>query len=361
MSIEAPESSPREETDESLRIERQQADDALAESESGAREQADEVVRRARSRADEVLAMARARADSRRLHAVSSLFEEAGLASLRAVADGVVRRERSAADLLLSDERAARLNQSSAERSDTDEDLLLERTHADEALATRDDFLLMVSHDLQNLVHAVRGFADLTVEALVEPDHTETVRTYCNYIDSASKRMEGLVSDLVDIASIQAGMLVVRPEASDVSKLVAEAIQNATVQASVRGINLRAEVAPIPLTQLDSFRILQVLANLIGNAIKFTPRGGNIVVHAQQVADSLEFSVADTGAGIPADQLENVFVRFVQVVKKDRRSLGLGLYISRCIVESHGGRIWVESKIGEGSCFRFSLPFKPAA
>jgi signal transduction histidine kinase len=102
-----------------------------------------------------------------------------------------------------------------------------------------------------------------------------------------------------------------------------------------------------------------VLTNLLSNAIKFTPAKGNVIVRAERVGDEVVIAVSDTGVGIPDDQLEAVFGRFVQVTKNDQRGVGLGLYISRSIVQAHGGRIWAESKIGEGSTFRVALPIEP--
>jgi signal transduction histidine kinase len=98
-----------------------------------------------------------------------------------------------------------------------------------------------------------------------------------------------------------------------------------------------------------------VLTNLLSNAIKFTPAGGRIVVHVEPVGDDIRFAVRDTGVGIPTDKLEEIFGRFVQI-QNDQRGVGLGLYISKCIVLGHGGRIWVESAMGAGSAFYFTLP-----
>jgi len=101
--------------------------------------------------------------------------------------------------------------------------------------------------------------------------------------------------------------------------------------------------------------------NLLGNALKFTPRGGRVTVRSERAGDELRVSVSDTGLGIPADKLESVFERFLQVGHDDRRGVGLGLFISKCIVEGHGGRIWVKSTEGEGSTFFFTLPCAPAS
>jgi signal transduction histidine kinase len=104
-----------------------------------------------------------------------------------------------------------------------------------------------------------------------------------------------------------------------------------------------------------------VLVNLLGNALKFTPAGGSVTVRSERVGDELLLSVADTGLGIPSDKLESVFERFLQVGRDDRRGVGLGLFISKCIVEGHGGRIWVESAVGRGSTFTFTLPIDAIA
>ena len=110
------------------------------------------------------------------------------------------------------------------------------------------------------------------------------------------------------------------------------------------------------IVQIDDVLIEQVLANLLSNAIKFTGDKGSISVHVESVGVEVRFSVADTGAGVEPDNLESIFERFWQVTRGDRRGLGLGLFISRCIVEAHGGRIWAESALGRGSTFYFTLP-----
>jgi signal transduction histidine kinase len=139
--------------------------------------------------------------------------------------------------------------------------------------------------------------------------------------------------------------------------LVAEAAATFEPVASAKGITLLSESAePSVQADFDHDRIMQVLANLLTNAIKFTPGGGKVSIHVGRAEGKALCRVSDTGMGIPGDMLESVFERFWQVGKNDRRGLGLGLYISRCIVESHGGSIWAESKLGEGSSVFFTLP-----
>jgi signal transduction histidine kinase len=173
--------------------------------------------------------------------------------------------------------------------------------------------------------------------------------------------MNRLLGDLVDVASIEAGVLAVRREVEDAALVVTEAVDTFQTQASAKKISLTAEIVPpLPIVSFDAPRVLQVLVNLLSNAIKFTPPNGKVVVGVERVAHELRFAVKDTGEGIPRDKLEAVFERFLQLAENDRRGVGLGLYISQCIVQGHGGRIWAESRLGEGSTFCFTLPIQAA-
>ena len=139
--------------------------------------------------------------------------------------------------------------------------------------------------------------------------------------------------------------------------LIQEAFEAFEPIASAKGISLKKIAWNGSLfAQFDHDRILQVLANFLSNAIKFSSKGGEIVLRVDLIAGEIRFCVSDTGVGIAGDQLEYVFERFWQVAKDDRRGLGLGMFISKCIVEAHGGRIWVESTLNKGSTFCFTLP-----
>ena len=136
-----------------------------------------------------------------------------------------------------------------------------------------------------------------------------------------------------------------------------EALANFRARAVEKGVVLQAEdVGPPLLLACDRVRILQVLSNLLGNALKFTPAGGRVTTRVSDWGDEVCFSVRDTGCGIPEPLLEAVFDRFWQAGDDDRRGSGLGLYIARNIVDAHGGRIWAESLLGSGSTFHFTLP-----
>ena len=169
--------------------------------------------------------------------------------------------------------------------------------------------------------------------------------------------MNRLIGDLVDVAAIDAGQLYVVPAPGDWSALIEEVAALFQPAAAAQGIALEIAVSARPLAmRFDHDRMLQVLANLIANSLKFTPRGGRIRVEAERGADELRCAVHDTGSGIPPHMLEAIFQRFWQARSDDRRGVGLGLYITRCIVEAHGGRIWAESTQGVGSTLRFALP-----
>jgi signal transduction histidine kinase len=347
----------REHTDESLRVEREKADATAGDEPSSVDETADAVLETARRRADAVLAAARKKSDQRaNVLAFPGIVERE-----RVLADKTVRRERADADESLRTERAERAAGLEAERAETDEDLARERARSDDSVAARDDFLGIVSHDLRNMLGAMVGFAALITREGAGENRREQVLAHAQRIQRSGARMNRLIGDLLDVASIEAGKLAVAPEVADPTTVVTEAVEAFQARASAGGLSLAAEIVPpVPQIPLDSARILQVLVNLLSNAVKFTPRGGTIVVHVECAGPDLRFTVRDTGAGIPAEQLKSVFERFVQV-HEDRRGMGLGLYISKCIVEAHRGRIWVESKLGRGSAFLFTLPLRAAA
>jgi len=237
-----------------------------------------------------------------------------------------------------------------------------ERARSDKALAMRDDFMGIVSHDLLNLVNAIVGISSLIEQAVAHDNHVEGVVAYARRVQRSGTRMRRLVGDLVDVASIEAGSLAVTRAVGDPADVVTEVLETFQAEASARAISLTAEVMPgVPPISFDAARILQVLCNLLSNALKFTPAQGAVTVRLEQVDDNVVYSVSDTGEGIPGDKLEAVFDRFVQLTKNDRRGVGLGLFISKCIVNGHGGRIWVENRAGRGSAFCFTLPVDASA
>jgi signal transduction histidine kinase len=349
----------REQTDESLRVERQKADE-VGQSPGAIEDTADAVIAKARDRADRVLAEARRRTDRQLPLGVSGEEPRMSLARERIKEDAALREERGAADDVLKVERAEQAAALRVERDETDRHLSLERAGADVALSTRDEFLAVVSHDLRNMLSAVLAFASLIATAELTDDHREKVLGFAGRIQRSGTRMNRLIGDLVDLASIEAGCLAVTRELADPSPVVEEAIDTFRAEATARGLSLVTEIdRQAPPASFDPARLLQVLVNLITNAIKFTPSGGTVVVHLQSAGKELQFAVSDTGIGIPDDKIATVFERFRQLSPNDRRGVGLGLYISKCIVSGHGGKIWVESRVGKGSTFYFTIPATP--
>ena len=160
----------------------------------------------------------------------------------------------------------------------------------------------------------------------------------------------------MSLTSREAGKLQVTPVEGDLRALIHESVEIFQGSADAQGIRLEETGGPPLLARFDHDRSLQVVANLIGNAIKFSPPGARISVRAEGADGEMRVAVSDTGPGIPAENLEAIFGRFWQVGRRDRRGLGLGLYISRCIVEAQGGRIWAENGPGAGSTFIFTVP-----
>jgi len=348
----------REQTDESLRVEREKTDDVM-DSVAGA--QPRPAVEDARDRADETVAQVRAKTD--RLIAMDPPIAESPelIEKERELEDEAIRRERAEADLALRVEREHNAAVLEKERAETDRDLSRERMRADHAIATRDELLGIVSHDLRNMLGTMVGFAALVAKAQEEDNHTERVLGYVQRIQRAGGRMERLIGDLVDLASIHAGSLAVKRELCDVAHLATEAVEALQTQAAAARLSMTLHIAPpLPPAALDSARIHQVLINLLSNAIKFTPPGGSVVVEVERSDDDICIHVRDTGLGIPRDKLGTVFERFVQV-SADRRGVGLGLYISKCIAIGHGGSIDVESVVGRGSTFTLKLPIGNAS
>ncbi len=348
-----PPPSERDKTDESLQLERDRADLLVDVEVSDAEELADAVTNRARARADALLASARAKVDQ----SPSGDHAADAVAHARVHADLVLHRERATADEALHRARSEQVTVLSRERLATDHDLSNERARADDALARRDEFMGIVSHDLLNLLNAVVGISALIEREVVKEDHVERVVAHARRVQRSGAQMARLVGDLVDVASIEAGKLAVARVVGIPADVVAEAVEMFQAEASKRGIVLTVEIAPdLAPMPFDPARILQVLCNLLANALKFTPEHGSIVVRLMRVDDDVVCHVSDSGAGIPADKLEAVFDRFVQLTPHDRRGVGLGLFISRSIILGHGGRIWVENRVAGGSTFSFRLP-----
>ena len=346
----------RSETDASLQTERHKTDEELARRRDQANRDADEVVRIARQRADAVLETARPRTDQ-----WAASADQAQVASERALADSTVTRERHAADATLTGERLeqqlALVGLLAREREATDIRLLRERVGADGALASRDGILALVSHDLRSFLATIALHAQLLRRLSEEDEGLEKARRSIQGIEKVTAQMARLVGDLVDVASIEAGKIILLTKRCDVGVLLRDAVEVVKPAAASARIELAADVPHGGLfANVDSDRFLQVLANLLGNALKFTPPGGRVTVRGERAGEWVRVIISDTGEGIPSEQLATIFDRFAQGRRRDRRGLGLGLYIARRIIEAQGGKIEVDSTVGQGSAFSFTVP-----
>ncbi len=228
---------------------------------------------------------------------------------------------------------------------------------AQDATRARDDLVAIVSHDLRNPVHTISMAASFLLEIAPANDRRVQARRQLEVIQRSATRANRLIQDLLDVAKIQAGGLAVDPVAVEVRTLVSEVMDSATTLAGAAQIKVISDFTdPLPSVASDRERVLQVFTNLIGNAIKFTPKGGQITIRATQDNSEVRFTIADTGPGIPREHLDHVFDRYWQAKSTAKLGTGLGLSIAKGIVEAHGGRIWAESPPNSGAEFNFTLP-----
>jgi signal transduction histidine kinase len=226
---------------------------------------------------------------------------------------------------------------------------------ATRAIRERDDVLGMVAHDLRNPLGAILMSARLVRRR--EGEAAPGSRSPADAIERAVFRMDRLIEDLLDIARLEAGRLSIEPGRIPAARVVFEALDAQRAQAASASCTLHAELGPDLLDLwADRDRLLQILENLIGNALKFTDPGGEVAVGARPRDGEVLFWVRDTGYGMSPDEVAHLFDRFWQARKSDRRGAGLGLPIVKGLVEAHGGHIWVESTPGRGTTVFFTVP-----
>jgi signal transduction histidine kinase len=226
-----------------------------------------------------------------------------------------------------------------------------------ESERVKDEFLSIVGHELRTPLTSIRGSLGLLEGGVLG----ELPKDAANMVSVAvlnTDRLVRLIGDILDIERMAAGGMLLEPVPVEAAELVGQSLQVLQASADAAGVTLHSEVAPIRV-MADADRIVQVLVNLLGNAVKFSTRGSTVTVTVRRKHRCVFFSVSDSGRGIPADRLETIFERFRQVDATDAREkggTGLGLPIARGIVDRHGGRIWAESDTEQGSTFRFTLP-----
>lgn len=362
----------RQKTDDSLIAERGKTNESLTKTKGETEVRTDKAVLRERAETDEKISSSRVETDS------SRVLNE------RRLADNAIELERTKVDVAIEEEREQTGAQAAQileqERKLTDKSLSAERTRTDSevlhastllseeiaehsktrvALTTRDEFLAIVSHDLRNPIGTASSYAAMLLEDSAFSAMDSEIRTGIEVIKRNMDTSLRLIADLLDVERISHGILQLHLENRDIDQIIRESIESFAQTAAARSIQLRS--IPSDFSEkvyCDHDRILQVLSNLIGNAMKFTPDGGAITISTKHNDSEVLVSVQDTGPGIPDEMKDQIFKRFAQLGLNDRRGLGLGLYISKTLVDMHGGRLWVESKPSQGSTFHFTIPKK---
>jgi signal transduction histidine kinase len=226
------------------------------------------------------------------------------------------------------------------------------------ASRAREEVLAVVSHDLRNPLNAI-ALASIILDEYSDADRwSPRERQQVRTIRNAAEQMGALIHDLVEVVALESGARVLHLDRVEPAKAMRAAAEMYAGLAAEKGIALTVDAAAdVADVRADRARLLQVLSNLVGNALKFTPGGGSVTVGAAPGGDTVGFYVADTGPGVDPHDLPRLFERFWQ--GKRGAGLGLGLAIAKGIVEAHGGRIWVDSSPGRGSTFYFTLPIHP--
>jgi two-component system sensor histidine kinase GlrK len=222
----------------------------------------------------------------------------------------------------------------------------------------KSDFFSLMSHELRTPLTSIKEGTNMFLEG-VGGDVTKKQEKLLRIISEESNRLITLVNSLLDLSKMEAGMLAYNFTEASLVPLIHKAVNEVLPLAESRKISIHKFVDELPVMKLDPERVLQVLRNLIGNALKFTPPGGAVSISARLKQNMVEVSVADTGEGIPKDQLKMVFDKFQQVnfPGADKSAgTGLGLAIVKHVIQKHGGTVWVESVLGKGSIFFFALP-----
>jgi len=243
------------------------------------------------------------------------------------------------------------------ERKRTEELLMRAKEDAERASKFKDQFLSTMSHELRTPLNAVLGFSDLLADERYGPLNDRQQR-YVAHIHTGGKHLLELISDILDLSKIEAGRMELSREDVTVASAFAEVISSLYPLAEKKSQALLQQVDPHLHVRADAMRFKQVLMNLAGNAIKFTPEGGRIELAARQVDDQVRVEVRDNGPGIPAEQQQRIFEAFFRLAETGSATegTGLGLAITTRLVELHGGKLGIESQPGEGACFYFSLP-----
>jgi PAS domain S-box-containing protein len=237
-------------------------------------------------------------------------------------------------------------------------ELELRNREIEQANRLKSEFLANMSHELRTPLHTVIGFAELLAEETKGPLNPSQKR-FINHIHKDAQHLLALINEILDISKIEAGKLQLNWEALDISAVLEDALSSIRPQGAAKSMEIETNI-PVPVSvNGDRMRVKQILYNLLSNAVKFTREGGHVQVDVIRSDGFAQVSVSDTGIGIPAAEHDSIFDKFHQVGATSsgmREGTGLGLPITKRLVEEHGGRIWLQSEPGKGSRFTFTLP-----
>jgi signal transduction histidine kinase len=379
----------RSETDAMLLKERAGSDPNDVPKTAEARQMLDDLIERDRLLADARLLKFRKTADSSVSHERSSSPSPSRTVACerdaadqrqlveREMSDALLERERQRSDVAVGKERSEHdkhrvdlevLRQSTNEQLSSERDGAYMATsvlgatqialaHAQRDQLRQDEVLGFVAHDLRSPLCII----SISAECIAETTLDSGIRLSALRTSRAVARMDRLLTDLLDTVRIHAGSLSVHRMQHDVGALVTEVFDTYAPLFAARGIafciDMKSEAI---VAHFDHDRIVQVLSNLLGNAMKFTPHGGHVTLQVKREPQQVQFALTDDGPGIHPSAVPLVFKRFWQIDNATRRGLGLGLHIAEEIVKAHGGRIWVETVFGNGSTFKFILPCSAA-
>ena len=284
----------------------------------------------------------------RRIDAVALAIASAALSGLVLMRlAGLVR----SFDRVRRDERAARAEALSAQRQ-----LRGQNEQLREADRLKDEFVALISHDLRTPLTSIMGYLELVLD---DNNLTEEQRGFLNVADRNADRLLRLVNDLLFVARFEAGELELRSAELDLAAVARQSVEESGPLAAAGGVELTCEAGDVSSVHADKGRMFQLVENLVSNAIKFTPAGGDVRVSVTPVNGVVRLEVADTGIGIASEEQQRLFERFFRASTASEHQIpgtGLGLYITRAIVEAHGGSIGVRSDPGQGTSFCVELP-----
>jgi signal transduction histidine kinase/DNA-binding response OmpR family regulator len=258
-------------------------------------------------------------------------------------------------------ERTAELETAKREVEAFSQSVVKAKEELERSSKFKDQFLSTMSHELRTPLNAVLGFSDLLGEDRYG-SLNDKQRRYVNHISTGGKHLLRLINDILDLSRIEAGRLQLTIETVRVDTSLSEACDTLQPLASKKNHSLIKHPAPGLSVRADGTRLKQILMNLIGNAVKFTPDGGTIELAAKKIDDHVRLEVRDSGPGIPPDEQKRIFEAFYRLTQnaKAAEGSGLGLAITQRLVELHGGKLGLESEPGRGSCFFFTLPLVPS-